>query len=304
MAHATNKIDTVMLALLGLLIAVSLVMFSVPETTESQPAATLVNESVKPEITAETLTTQQVEETIPVSMPATEVQQDVPTLPDFAAIADVRAKKQAFFDFMLPKVRASNQQIRELRLEIIRIRDRLRVNGELQDTDQQRLAELARRYRVRGAVGPAETLDSLLVKVDVVPESLVLAQAANESGWGTSRFARKANNMFGVWCFKPGCGLEPLSRDEGLSHEVARYNSVQDSVNAYIHTINTNPAYVMLRRIRADHRADELYPSGLAMAEGLEKYSARGLDYVREIQAMIRVNNLQQYTLNPAAQAV
>lgn len=225
-------------------------------------------------------------------------------LPDFAAYANVQAKKQAFFDFMLPKVRASNEKILNLRDELINIDHRLNANGMLADDDLETLAHLVRRYRVRNVADESAAIDALLLKIDVVPESLVLAQAANESGWGTSRFARKANNMFGVWCFSKGCGLTPLSRTEGLSHEVAAYDSVQASVDAYIHTINSNPAYIMLREIRAENRAEAEYLSGVALAEGLEKYSERGEDYVREIQAMIRHNNLQQYTQPLAGQAV
>ena len=104
--------------------------------------------------------------------------------------------------------------------------------------------------------------------------------------------------MFGVWCFTEGCGLTPLKRAEGKTHEVASYDSVQDSIDAYIHTLNTNRAYTELRSIRASARSENQI-CGLEMAEGLEKYSARGEDYVREIQAMIRVNNLQQYTQAP-----
>ncbi len=216
-------------------------------------------------------------------------------LPDFAAITNVQEKKQAFFSFLLPKVRAANNNIREERRYLLKLRDMIRSNHKISDEQLQTLASMAKRYRVGTIANEQDLINSLLLRVDVVPESLVLAQAANESGWGTSRFARKANNLFGVWCFRVGCGLEPLQREEGLTHEVARYPSIQTGIQAYMHTLNTNAAYIELRHIRADYRADADYLSGLAMAEGLLKYSARGADYVREIQAMIRVNKLQRF---------
>jgi Bax protein len=195
-------------------------------------------------------------------------------------------------------IRESNRNIRQDRRFLLTLRDDLRTVMSLNDKELSRFDRLSQRYRVKPADSLLDQVNALLVKVDVVPESLVLAQSANESGWGTSRFARQANNMFGVWCWSPGCGLKPLQRTEGLTHEVARYATVQDSVNAYIHTINTNPAYADLRDIRAAHRAGDEIMSGLALAEGLIRYSERGMDYVREIQQMIRVNNLHEYNFS------
>ena len=139
-----------------------------------------------------------------------------------------------------------------------------------------------------------------MVRVDTVPASLVLAQAANESAWGTSRFARRANNFFGVWCFTPGCGITPNRRDAGKTHEVRRYKSVQASVNHYIRMINTNNAYRELREIRAELR-DENRVNGLGLADGLLRYSERGPAYVRELKQMIRYNNLHRYTRDYSA---
>ena len=223
------------------------------------------------------------------------------TLPDFTHYSDVQTKKQEFFNYMLPMVRHANNRILNDRSLLLAIRNDLRSGVTINPDAVQFVGELARVYRVKSREHLPSIVDVLLIRVDVVPESLVLAQSANESGWGTSRFAREANNLFGVWCFTRGCGVTPLSRDDGLTHEVARYDCVQDSVNAYIHTINTNGAYLGLRQIRATSRDGEQYISGLALAEGLKKYSSRGIDYVREIQQLIRVNNLQRFNLPVAA---
>ena len=219
------------------------------------------------------------------------------TLPDFSSIKDVRTKKQRFFSYLLPKIRHANDKILANRRLLMMIRDDLRTGGILDKDAIQFVGALKARYRIKQQSSLHSTVDDLLIRVDVVPESLVLAQAANESGWGTSRFARQANNLFGVWCFSEGCGLTPKNRDEGLNHEVAKYETVQEGIVAYIHTINTNPAYISLRDIRATTRSQEQHFSGLALAEGLLKYSSRGIDYVRDIQQLIRVNELQKYTL-------
>jgi Bax protein len=198
---------------------------------------------------------------------------------------------------MLPKVRKANDKIRANRRLLLTIHGNLTTGDALNTKDLQFVSALKTRYKIDRSTTLSSTVDDLLIRMDVVPESLVLAQAANESGWGTSRFARQANNLFGVWCFREGCGLRPKNRDEGLNHEVAKYETVQESIVAYIHTINTNPAYISLRNIRATTRSQELRFSGLDLAEGLLKYSSRGIDYVRDIQQMITVNELQKYTL-------
>ena len=254
--------------------------------------------------TVDTLPTHQVD-TLNVSniasaiLPKVEVESRAypSTLPDFSAIKDVSTKKQMFFNYMLPKVRQANDKILADRRLLLMIRDDLTTGDTLDPDDIQFIGALKTRYRAGQQTNLRSIVDDLLIRVDVVPESLVLAQAANESGWGTSRFARQANNLFGIWCFREGCGLTPKNRDEGLTHEVAKYETVQEGLVAYIHTINTNPAYTYLRDIRATTRSQEQHFSGLALAEGLLRYSSRGIDYVRDIQQLIRVNELQKYTL-------
>jgi Bax protein len=126
--------------------------------------------------------------------------------------------------------------------------------------------------------------------VDAVPDHLVLAQAANESAWGTSRFAREGNNLFGQWCFRQGCGLVPASRPDGATYEVARFESVSQSIGSYMHNLNTGRTYQELREIRALARENGHDPDANAMAAGLMSYSERGEDYISELRSMIRHN--------------
>ena len=289
--------DLIMLVVIVLSISASALISSANYHSESVFYALPAN-------SIDTLTTNQISITEVSNiaseiLPSSEVESGyyTSTLPDFSAIEDVRTKKQTFFNYMLPKVRKANDKIRANRRLLLMIHGDLTTGGALNEDDIQFVSTLKTRYRINQQTTLGSTIDDLLIRMDVVPESLVLAQAANESGWGTSRFARHANNLFGVWCFREGCGLTPKNRDEGLNHEVAKYETVQEGIVAYIHTINTNPAYIHLRNIRATTRSQELHLSGLDLAEGLLKYSSRGIDYVRDIQQLIRVNELQKYTL-------
>jgi len=291
------RTDLIVFGMLMLSISASVL---IPGTRHS-PETTVY---ASPVPTVDTLPTHQVD-TLNVSniasaiLPKVEVESRAypSTLPDFSAIKDVSTKKQMFFNYMLPKVRQANDKILADRRLLLMIRDDLTTGDTLDPDDIQFIGALKTRYRAGQQTNLRSIVDDLLIRVDVVPESLVLAQAANESGWGTSRFARQANNLFGIWCFSEGCGLTPKNRDEGLTHEVAKYETVQEGLVAYIHTINTNPAYTYLRDIRATTRSQEQHFSGLALAEGLLRYSSRGLEYVRDIQQLIRVNELQKYTL-------
>lgn len=292
-----TRTDLIMLSALVLSISASALASGVRNSSESMVYAL-------PAQSVDTLSTSQVHITEVSNiaseiLPSSEVEsRSYPsTLPDFSAINDVRTKKQMFFSYMLPKIRQANDKILANRRLLMIIRDDLAIGDALDEDDIQFVSSLKARYKIKQQTSLRSTVDDLLIRVDVVPESLVLAQAANESGWGTSRFARQANNLFGVWCFSKGCGLTPKNRDEGLNHEVAKYESVQEGIIAYVHTINTNPAYIHLRHIRATTRSEEQHFSGHALAEGLLKYSSRGIDYVREIQQLIRVNDLQKYTL-------
>jgi Bax protein len=132
-------------------------------------------------------------------------------------------------------------------------------------------------------------------RVDVVPPSLAIAQSANESAWGTSRFARKGYNFFGQWCYRKGCGLVPKKRDANKTHEVAAFDSPQESVKMYIRNLNSNRAYKSLRDLRAKLRRSNKPVTGHELAAGLKRYSERGLEYVRELREMISYNKLAVY---------
>ena len=229
-------------------------------------------------------------------------QPQVERVPDFSAYHDVLQKKRVFFAFMLPLIREVNAKIHKQRTNLIALSKKLESGLELERGELEYLSQLFRRYRMKTPPEVSTQLvNQLLERVDSVPASLVLAQSANESGWGTSRFAVEANNYFGIWCFSSGCGLKPASRDDGLVHEVASYKSVQQGIAAYMHNINTHRAYRNLRVIRAEQRHLRNHFMGLQLTDGLLYYSERGEEYVREIKQMIRINKLHEYTLASSA---
>lgn len=213
-------------------------------------------------------------------------------LPDFTLYQQVGDKKQAFFAFMMKLINQENTRVLVLRHHL----EHLSTNRQsLSAAQQDWLLELGSYYKTPTQAVDSDLFESLLVRVDVVPVSLVLAQAANESAWGTSRFAVKGNNLFGQWCFNPGCGLVPSAREKGANHEVASFKSAIKSVESYVHNLNTHRAYAELRGIRARQRQQNKALSGLVIAQGLSKYSSRGNAYVEEIQQLIRLNKLTQY---------
>lgn len=210
-------------------------------------------------------------------------------LPDFSDYRDVTERKVAFFSFLYPRIVLANSRILIER----RYLEELAGRETLGNPERKWLNAQADRLRVEGKTGSEEQFAGLRHKLDVIPPSLILAQAANESAWGTSRFATKGNNLFGQWCFSKGCGLVPLGRVDGASHEVAKFASPYRSVRSYIQNLNRHPTYSKLRQIRAE--IGTALPSGVELAAGLVGYSERGMDYVEEIRSMIRYNNLSWY---------
>ncbi|MBA6417820.1 glucosaminidase domain-containing protein [Colwellia sp. 6M3] len=211
-------------------------------------------------------------------------------LPNFAKIRDVKEKKRKFFAFIKPAVAAENKKILAKRVEVERLIEQLTLEQPFSIEDEALVAKLITQYKVSKKFSLLKQLYELQLKVDVIPQALVLVQAANESAWGTSRFARIGLNFFGVWCYSEGCGMVPSSRNSGADHEVAAYSSVKQGVERYLHNINTHRAYNVFRLIRGQLRDQNQPLAPEILATGLTAYSERGADYVLELTEMIRHN--------------
>lgn len=227
--------------------------------------------------------------------PETKPKQSEPVVvmpPDFKAITDIAERKAAFFEYLLPLVEAENQRLQQLRGELLRMRAKVENGKSLTAKERAQVDAWAQDYEVE-QTSLEEMLERLERRIDVLPPAMVLAQAAAESAWGTSRFARVGHNYFGQWCFKEGCGLVPRRRSEGAIHEVTRFTSPQASVTAYFHNINTHSAYHSLRLLRQERNRQDETPSAFTLVGELRSYSERGAVYIEELRAIIRVNALE-----------
>jgi len=223
--------------------------------------------------------------------------QELPqSIPDFAAIQDVAEKKASFFEFLSPYIDSVNQQILAQRQRLITFREKINNGSTLTRNEMNYLSGLRVEYELENEVlNTANLVNRLLRRVDIIPSSLALAQAANESAWGTSRFAVEGNNFYGQWCYTEGCGIVPARRIAGANHEVKSFDSVFESVKAYIMNLNTFPNYQKLRDIRQQVRQGGRSIDGISLSEGLDTYSSRGDDYIFELQSMIYSNNLLEF---------
>ncbi len=200
---------------------------------------------------------------------------------DISDAKDLNDKKKRFFDFMRPIINEENRKILKLRKQLLA--------AKKHNNNKKFVAHVAKLYSVSWD-HENENWDNLLERVDTIPLELSLAQSANESSWGQSRFAKQGNNFFGQWCYKKGCGIIPSKRNRHSTHEVVKFNSINDSVRSYMKTINTGRAYALLRNVRRDHRAAGKQPDATAQAGGLIKYSQRREEYVKEIRTIIHAN--------------
>lgn len=215
-----------------------------------------------------------------------------------AQAGSVADRKSAFIDRLLPAIRAQNRHILEQRERIKSAHRRLKKGRSLADHERSWLFSVAQRHRLKPPEDERPDTDwtkQLLQRVDRVPADLALAQAALESAWGQSRFARQGNNFFGQWCFTEGCGLVPKRRTEGATHEVQVFDSVSDSVETYMRNLNSHPAYSGLREIRAELREAGKPLRGATLAAGLERYSGIGHTYADRLSALIDHNDLERF---------
>ncbi|MFB2776239.1 glucosaminidase domain-containing protein [Shewanella xiamenensis] len=196
----------------------------------------------------------------------------------------VKQKKMVFFRLMTPLVLLANEKVLQERQQVI--------SAPLNDTG---LVALAIKYKVISnpilSLSPSHR-QALLERVDILPPSLVLAQAAKESGWGTSRFTLEGNALFGQWDFN-GNGMEPKQKRQGMGqYGLARFETPLASVEGYLLNLNTHSAYHKMRQLRAESRQANQTITGVALAGTLDRYSERGYAYVEMIQKMIRTNKL------------
>lgn len=221
-------------------------------------------------------------------VPAT-IHRDVPEV--LATDAPAKVRKRIFFKTVLPAVLRANAEIRRQRRFLNRVAVKRAAGVTLDLATQWRLAKLAERYETQ-----PEALTTLRRRVDVIPPSLALAQAAIESGWGGSRFAQTANALFGQRSYNcQSCGLKPRGVSASANFVVTGFPTIFASVKAYMRNLNTHRAYVDLRRRRWRARQEGRPLDGRELAAGLLRYSERGPAYIKDVRQIIASNDLTDF---------
>lgn len=207
----------------------------------------------------------------------------------------VDQKKQMFFRMVLPLILMANEEVSADREALIQLKTRLAETQVPHVDDLKELRRLADKYRVPvdgDALSVAKILEVLERRIDIVPPSLALAQAATESAWGTSRFAVEGNALFGQWTFGAKGMVPEEQRAAKGDYKVASFRTPLHSVRSYLRNLNTNRAYREFRKHRAAARRADKSISGKELAATLKRYSERGAHYIKEIRQIIGVNRL------------
>tara|TARA_Y100001935_G_C17293428_1_gene504774 strand:- start:504 stop:1649 length:1146 start_codon:yes stop_codon:yes gene_type:complete len=201
-------------------------------------------------------------------------------------IENTKKKKSLFIQIILPLVLEENNRIRLDRKKLFSI-----LNKNM-NTDKEKKWLLSK-FKQYGVVN--NDLSTLKVRMDIVPVSLAIAQAAKETGWGTSRFAIEGNALFGQWTWS-GEGIKPAGIDsEESNHKVMKFKVLKASVRAYQRNLNTHGSYKKFRSARANMRDSDEELDSLVLAEYLDKYAATGKEYTKIIKQIIKQNDLQDF---------
>jgi uncharacterized FlgJ-related protein len=206
----------------------------------------------------------------------------------------IENKKRLFFRGLAPLILRSNELIMMDRQRLEGIRTAFEQGGSIPEADQKWIMKLAILYKVNNGDGAltAAVLDELWKKVDIVPVSLALGQAAEESGWGTSRFAAEGNAVYGQWTWGKDAIVPEQQRKELGNYGIAAFGTLQESVCSYMLNLNTHNAYSGLRDKRAELRRAGDKIAGTVLAGELTSYSERGESYVKALISLMEYNRL------------
>ena len=208
---------------------------------------------------------------------------------DFKTLDEVGILKQTFFQMVLPLTLKVNEEILADRHQLILLQKKLTAGRNLSGEQQNWLEALAARYDTA-----ADDMPELLRRVDAISPALALAQSAEESGWGRSRFALRGNALFGQRTWDKGLGIVPQQRDADGRFEVRVFPSLLDSVRSYARNLNGHPAYGDFRARRAEMRKRDAALDPYGLTETLTEYSERREHYVETIQKILRVDSLEE----------
>ena len=200
-------------------------------------------------------------------------------------IENTSQRKNLFIQIVLPLILDENNQIKLDRKKLFVV---LNKNNN-SDAEKKWLNMKFKQYGVKN-----KDLSTLKIRMDEIPVSLAIAQAAKETGWGTSRFALEGNALFGQWTFS-GDGIKPKSSDNDKTHKVMKFQILKASVRAYQRNLNTHSSYKKFRKLRAQSRDNDEKLDSLILADCLDQYAATGAEYTKTLKKIILQNSLKDF---------
>ena len=209
---------------------------------------------------------------------------------DFLDINSINKRKKLFINTLLPIIFLENRKILEDRKKILDWWNQSDGESFSREFWPSWLFELSEKYNYTES-----SLGNLLIRVDIVPLSLALSQAAIESGWGTSRYLNEGNAIFGQYTYDKKSGIKPKDRDENKKFFVKKFSNLSDSVRSYLKNINTHNAYETFRQERRKLRMNGESLSGNILADFLKNYSERNQAYVNDLKLLIESNNFMKF---------
>ena len=200
-------------------------------------------------------------------------------------IENTKKRKNLFIQIVLPLILEENTRIKVERKKLFAVLNK-------NNNSDSEIKWLKSKFKQYGVVN--RDLTTLKIRMDEIPVSLAIAQAAKETGWGTSRFALEGNALFGQWTFS-GEGIKPKGADIGDTHKVMKFKVLQASVRAYQRNLNTHSSYREFRKMRAIQRDNQGNLNSLELVNYLDKYAETGLEYTKILKKIIEQNNLTDF---------
>jgi len=210
---------------------------------------------------------------------------------EYYKISSTKESKKYFFEYFYKLIENENIAILQERAFVKNYLKTNILNINFKSPSFKKLLEIKRKYRIKNLY----SLENYLRKIDIVPPSMALAQAAVESGWGKSRFIKEANNVFGHWTYNAKIGMMPLQRDEDATHFIRIFKTIQDSISAYMLNLNRNKAYKLFQDKRYEQRQKGIIPQGKQLSQTMLNYSGIGHNYLDILNNVISKNNLIKY---------
>jgi Bax protein len=206
---------------------------------------------------------------------------------DLDELQSTKLKKETFIKIVLPLIVAENERILADREKLLKLNKKKFTT----DLEKQWIRQKLLEYKVKKG-----DLNELILRMDIIPTSIALAQAAKESGWGTSRFALEGNAIFGQWTWS-GQGIAPLDRESNKNHKILKFPILRASVKAYQNNLNTHRSYSKFRQKRSNLRDKNKRIQGLELTDTLNNYAQTGSEYTKILNQIIKQNRLMDFEL-------